>query len=80
MVSVSGAPFQWHIIGTDWVGRQIEFTAPAIFVSEADGYDAPVAQQIRDAYSAITDGVTTSASSRVRPSRSPPSTSRATPT
>ncbi len=58
LVSVSSAPFQWHIIGTDWAGRQIEFTAPAIFVSEADGYDAPVAQQIRDTYSAITDGVT----------------------
>lgn len=35
--TVAGTPFQWHFVGTDWVGRHIPFTAEAVFIGYRDG-------------------------------------------
>lgn len=39
--NVLAKPFQFHIIGTDWEGRNIEFTSPAIFIENSVAYDKP---------------------------------------
>lgn len=55
---VNGKDFPFHCVGTDWIGRQIEFTTPAVFVSQpealAETYSgAPGAKAVRDAYNAL---------------------------
>ncbi|MCE7935450.1 MAG: hypothetical protein DYG96_12805 [Chlorobi bacterium CHB2] len=37
--NVSAKPFQFHLIGSDWEGRNIEFTSPAIFIENSVAYD-----------------------------------------
>lgn len=57
--TVSGAAFMWHFVGTDWVGREIPFTAQAVFVAYEDGVDPGPASTVRAAYNgrAATDPV-----------------------
>ncbi len=54
---VNGAPFQFHFVGTDWVGQQSAFTAPAVFVYQQDGFNAANCTTVRNAYNglAVTD-------------------------
>jgi hypothetical protein len=46
-------PFQFHFIGTDWIGRQIAFTAPAVFVDQDSGLTPDKAKDVRKAYNAL---------------------------
>jgi hypothetical protein len=50
--TVSGTPFKWHFVGTDWVGRHISFTAQAVFVIYEDGVAPGTAAAVRNAYNA----------------------------
>jgi hypothetical protein len=45
--------FAWHFVGTDWIGQTSEFTAPAVFVYQENGWDATNAAAIRAAYNAL---------------------------
>jgi len=56
--TVGGKPFMWHFIGTDWVGREIAFTAPAVYVGQADGYDPTTSGYVNTAYNALQDNDT----------------------
>jgi hypothetical protein len=38
---VGGVPFRFHMVGTDWVGRDVEFTAPAVFVDSGKAFKGP---------------------------------------
>jgi hypothetical protein len=51
--TLAGKPFLWHFIGTDWIGQQSEFTAPAVFVFQEDGWDAGHAAKVRDKYNGL---------------------------
>ncbi len=48
-----GAPFQWHFVATDWNGQQVEFTAPAVFVYQDDGWWADHAADVRNQYNSL---------------------------
>jgi hypothetical protein len=48
--TVGGAPFMWHFVGTDWVGREIPFTTQAVFVIYEDATNPLLASFIRSAY------------------------------
>ena len=37
--SGAATPFLFHLIGTDWEGRNIEFSTPAIFIENSVAYD-----------------------------------------
>jgi hypothetical protein len=50
---VGGVPFKWHFVGTDWVGREIPFTAQAVFVIYEDGVDAGAAAAVRGHYNSL---------------------------
>jgi hypothetical protein len=52
---VGGVPFRFHLVGTDWSGREVEFTAPAWFVSTSRAY-LPSMTKIRDLYNALPVG------------------------
>jgi hypothetical protein len=51
--TVGGVPFKWHFVGTDWVGREIPFTAHAVFVIYEDGVAAGSAAAIRNHYNSL---------------------------
>jgi hypothetical protein len=44
---VSGTPFNWHFVGTDWNGQTSEFTAPAVFVFQQDGFNGANCNTLR---------------------------------
>ena len=50
---VNGAPFLWHLSGVDWLGQQSDFTVPAIFVFQQDGFNATNSATVRSAYNAL---------------------------
>ncbi len=50
---VAGAPFLWHFVGTDWIGQEVAFTAPAVFVIQSDGFDPTNSMKVRNAYNAL---------------------------
>jgi hypothetical protein len=51
--TVTGQPFKWHFVGTDWVGREIPFVAEAVFVIYEDGVGASPAAAVRDRYNSL---------------------------
>jgi hypothetical protein len=51
--TVSGKPFMWHFVGTDWVGREIAFSAQAVFVIYEDAVNPLPAAIVRGAYNAL---------------------------
>jgi hypothetical protein len=51
--TVGGTQFSWHFVGTDWVGRQIPFTAQAVFVGYDDATDPFAAAILRNHYNSI---------------------------
>jgi hypothetical protein len=51
--TVGGAPFTWHFVGTDWVGREIPFTAEGVFVIYEDGVAPDAAAAIRNHYNSL---------------------------
>lgn len=51
--TVGGVPFKWHFVGTDWVGREVPFTAQAVFVIYEDGVGAGSAAAIRSRYNSL---------------------------
>ncbi len=51
--TVSGVPFKWHFVGTDWVGREIAFTSEAVFVAYADATNALPASIVRNHYNGL---------------------------
>ena len=65
---VSGQPFQWHFIGTDWNGNDVAFTAPAVFVIQDDGLTPGAAAAVRSTYNGlpVTDSVRTGSLHRRR--------------
>ena len=46
--------FQFHMIGEDWEGRQVDFTTPAIFMKQGIAAD-PVLDDIGSDYGKVTD-------------------------
>jgi hypothetical protein len=50
---VGGKEFLWHFIGTDWLGQQAEFTAPAVFVYQQDGFNADNCEKVRAKYNGL---------------------------
>ncbi|MGH9187514.1 MAG: hypothetical protein ACRD0U_17140, partial [Acidimicrobiales bacterium] len=46
---VNGAPFQFHFIGTDWAGDEIDVRAPVVWVDDTKAYD-PATSAIREAF------------------------------
>lgn len=46
-------PFQFHLYGKDWEGREVEFTAPLIFVSLDVDVDAGKINSVRSAYNGL---------------------------
>jgi hypothetical protein len=52
---VSGAPFQWHFVGTDWNGNDVAFTAPGVFVIQDDALTPDLATAVRDQYNGLGD-------------------------
>ncbi len=53
MPTVGGAPFKWHFVGTDWVGRDVPFTSQAVFVVYEDGVGADPAAAVRNRYNGL---------------------------
>ena len=51
--TVGGVPFKWHFVGTDWVGRQIPFTAQAVFVIYEDAVNPLPAGIVRLNYNGL---------------------------
>jgi hypothetical protein len=51
--TVGGVPFKWHFVGTDWVGREIPFSAQAVFVIYEDGVAQDPATAIRNHYNSL---------------------------
>jgi hypothetical protein len=51
--TVSGVPFMWHFVGTDWVGRQIPFSAQAVFVIYEDAVNALTSFIVRSHYNGL---------------------------
>jgi hypothetical protein len=51
--TVSGVPFKWHFVGTDWVGRSIPFTSEAVFVAYQDATNALPASIVRNRYNGL---------------------------
>ncbi len=54
--NVDNSLFEFHMIGTDWAGRQVPFTAPAVFVEQPDEFDSELAAAIRTKYAGLADG------------------------
>jgi hypothetical protein len=52
--TVAGKPFLWHFVGTDWIGQQVDFTAPAIFVTIPDAFTASLMSKLRLQYNGFT--------------------------
>ncbi len=50
---VSGAPFQWHFVGTDWNGNDVAFTAPGVFVIQDQGFTPNAASTVRNKYNSL---------------------------
>jgi hypothetical protein len=51
--NVSGAPFQWHFVGTDWIGQEVAFTAPGVFVIQDEALTASDAATVRNKYNSL---------------------------
>ena len=51
--TVSGVPFKWHFVGTDWVGREISFNSEAVFVAYEDATNALPAAIVRSRYNGL---------------------------
>lgn len=51
--TVSGKPFMWHFVGTDWVGREIPFTAQGVFVIYEDATSGLPAGIVRSHYNGL---------------------------
>ena len=45
-----GGPFRFHLVGADWNGQQVEFTAPAVFVYQDNGWNGQNAADVRHQY------------------------------
>jgi hypothetical protein len=54
---VDGTPFPFHMIGTDWAGRETEFTAPVVFVLGTKAFEPASVQSLADAYATAGDSV-----------------------
>ncbi len=51
--TVTGVPFKWHFVGTDWVGRDISFNAEAVFVAYEDATNGLPAAIVRNHYNGL---------------------------
>jgi hypothetical protein len=51
--TVSGTAFKWHFVGTDWVGREIPFSAEAVFVIYEDAVNPLTSAIVRFRYNGL---------------------------
>ncbi|HEX2516045.1 MAG TPA: hypothetical protein VH257_15160, partial [Chloroflexota bacterium] len=52
---VGGAPFEFHFVAEDLLGRRSEFAAPAVFVDSATAYSESAVAPVRTAYNALAE-------------------------
>ena len=55
LVDGKAIDFHFHLVGTDWDGRQIEFHAPLAFVGRASAENAAAMKNLVDAYNKIAE-------------------------
>jgi len=52
---VAGPPFQFHLVGQDWEGRTVEFTAPLLFIDNTVADNTSVVTAAKTDYDAKSD-------------------------
>ncbi len=55
LIHVNGEPFKFQFTGLDWSGREVDFAAPAAFISSNSAYDSTLVAKISEAYNTLGD-------------------------